>query len=206
MPNSVQYRVTGMDCASCAAKIESAVKSAGIENPKISTATQTLTLDVLSDDERLTAAELAVADAGYHLARIKPGETDGAGDIKLHLTKGYRKALWIVIALNLGYGVIEMIGGAEGLALNVVKNSLSKGKHVITANKALLAYHGTELAQIAEDNDVSLAYEAAVAGGIPIIKALREGFAGNDIQAVFGILKSRKLELNTIRRLKFVQA
>ena len=70
-----------------------------------------MTLDVLSDDERLTAAELAVADAGYHLARIKPGETDGAGDIKLHLTKGYRKALWIVIALNIGYGVVEMVGG-----------------------------------------------------------------------------------------------
>jgi len=84
--------------------------------------------------------------------------------------------------------VVEMIGGSEGLALNLVRNSLSKGKHVITANKALLAHHGTELAQLAEDNDVSLAYEAAIAGGIPIVKALREGFAGNDVQAVFGIL------------------
>ncbi len=84
--------------------------------------------------------------------------------------------------------VVELIGGSEGLALNLVRNSLSKGKHVITANKALLAHHGSALAGLADDNNVSLAYEAAVAGGIPIIKALREGFAGNDIQAVFGIL------------------
>ena len=84
--------------------------------------------------------------------------------------------------------VVEMIGGSEGLALNLVRNSLKTGKHVITANKALLAHHGAELAGLADDNEVSLAYEAAIAGGIPIVKALREGFAGNDIQAVFGIL------------------
>lgn len=84
--------------------------------------------------------------------------------------------------------VVEMIGGSEGLALNLVRDSLAKGKHVITANKALLAHHGAELATLAEDNNVSLAYEAAIAGGIPIVKALREGFAGNDVQAVFGIL------------------
>ena len=67
--------------------------------------------------------------------------------------------------------VVEMIGGSEGLALNLVRNSLSKGKHVITANKALLAHHGAELAKLAEDNNVSLAYEAAIAGGVPIVKA-----------------------------------
>ncbi len=96
--------------------------------------------------------------------------------------------------------VVEMIGGSEGLALNLVKNSLSKGKHVITANKALLAHHGAELAQIAETNDVALAYEAAIAGGIPIVKALREGFAGNDIQAVFGILNGTSNYILTAMR------
>lgn len=84
--------------------------------------------------------------------------------------------------------VVELIGGSDGLALTLVKRSLEKGKHVVSANKALLAHHGSELAGLADDNEVSLAYEAAVAGGIPIIKALREGYAGNDIQAVFGIL------------------
>lgn len=96
--------------------------------------------------------------------------------------------------------VVEMIGGSEGLAFNLVKRSLEKGKHVITANKALLAHHGTELAQLAEDNNVSLAYEAAIAGGIPIVKALREGFAGNDIQAVFGILNGTSNYMMTAMR------
>ncbi|MEZ5813664.1 MAG: homoserine dehydrogenase [Alphaproteobacteria bacterium] len=84
--------------------------------------------------------------------------------------------------------VVEMIGGSEGLAKTLVKAALSNGKHVVTANKALLAHHGFELAKLAEDHNVSLAYEAAVAGGIPIIKAMREGFAGNRIDGVFGIL------------------
>ena len=66
--------------------------------------------------------------------------------------------------------------------------SLESGKPVVTANKALLAEHGNELAALAEKHNAQLAYEAAVAGGIPIIKALREGLAGNAISRVYGIL------------------
>jgi homoserine dehydrogenase len=84
--------------------------------------------------------------------------------------------------------IVEVIGGAGGVARRVVETALKNGKAVATANKALLAHHGYELAQIAEKNDAALMYEAAVAGGIPIIKTLREGFAGNDIEAVYGIL------------------
>ena len=84
--------------------------------------------------------------------------------------------------------VIELIGGADGIAYSLVKDSVSNGKHVVTANKALLAHHGHELANLSEDNNVSINYEAAVAGGIPVIKAMREGFAANDVQAVYGIL------------------
>lgn len=84
--------------------------------------------------------------------------------------------------------VVELIGGSEGVALDLVRTALANGKHVITANKALLAHHGFELALLAEEQGVSLAYEAAVAGGIPIIKAMREGFAANQIKAVYGIL------------------
>ena len=84
--------------------------------------------------------------------------------------------------------VIEMIGGEEGVALELVRRSLSNGKHVITANKAMLAHHGTELATLAEDNNVGLLYEAAVAGGIPAVKSLREGLAGNSFTRVSGIL------------------
>jgi len=100
--------------------------------------------------------------------------------------------------------VVEVIGGADGTAKTLVENSLKAGKHVITANKALLAHHGYDLAVLAEKNTVSLAFEAAVAGGVPILKALREGAVANAIPRIFGILngtcnyiltKSRQLGL-----------
>ncbi len=84
--------------------------------------------------------------------------------------------------------VAEMIGGADGVAKALVEKAIAKGKHVVTANKALLAKHGTQLAIAAEKAGVALAYEAAVAGGIPIIKAMREGLAANRIEQVYGIL------------------
>lgn len=100
-----------MDCASCAAKIEKAVRSAGVTSPRISTASQILTLDVTPGDERLAAVELAVSDAGYHLDRLRSEAAEESHEAQPHLTAGYRRALWIVIALNVGYGAIEMIGG-----------------------------------------------------------------------------------------------
>jgi homoserine dehydrogenase len=84
--------------------------------------------------------------------------------------------------------VVELIGGANGVARAVVEAAIGGGRHVVTANKALLAHHGFELASAAEKKGVQLAFEAAVAGGIPIIKALREGLAGNRISRVYGIL------------------
>ena len=84
--------------------------------------------------------------------------------------------------------VCELIGGSDGVALEVCSAAIAAGKHVVTANKALIAHHGTALAVIAEEGGVALAYEAAVAGGIPIVKALREGLAGNRISRVYGIL------------------
>ncbi|MDP4023189.1 homoserine dehydrogenase [Methylobacterium sp. NEAU 140] len=84
--------------------------------------------------------------------------------------------------------VVELIGGAEGPARATVEAALRAGKPVVTANKALLARHGAALAEAAEERGVALAYEAAVAGGIPVIKALREGLAGNAVSRVYGIL------------------
>ncbi len=83
---------------------------------------------------------------------------------------------------------VELIGGEDGPAKAAVETALRAHKHVVTANKALLAKHGTELARLAEKNDVALNFEAAVAGGIPIIKTMREGLAGNEIRRVYGIL------------------
>ncbi len=83
---------------------------------------------------------------------------------------------------------VELIGGAEGAARDSVETALNNGKGVVTANKALLARHGLALAALAEEKRVPLAYEASVAGGIPIVKTLREGLAGNSIDRVYGIL------------------
>ena len=83
---------------------------------------------------------------------------------------------------------LELIGGAGGAAERSVRAALGAGKHVVTANKALLAATGVELARVAEDAGVSLNFEAAVAGGIPVIKTLREALAGNTVSRVYGIL------------------
>ena len=83
---------------------------------------------------------------------------------------------------------VELIGGADGPAHASIKAAIDAGKHVVTANKALLARHGLELAHAAEDAGVSLNFEAAAAGGIPIIKTLREALAGNTVNRIYGIL------------------
>ena len=84
--------------------------------------------------------------------------------------------------------IIEMIGGSEGVALDLTRAALKNGKHVITANKAMIAHHGAELASLAEDHNCYLLFESAVAGGIPAVKTLREGLAGNDMSRIAGIL------------------
>jgi len=83
---------------------------------------------------------------------------------------------------------IELMGGDEGAPREAVAAALKAGRHVVTANKALLAKHGVALAEIAEEKGVLLNYEAAVAGGIPVIKTMREALAGNSVNRVFGIL------------------
>ena len=83
--------------------------------------------------------------------------------------------------------VVELIGG-YGIAREVVMQSIANGKHVVTANKALLAVHGTEIFTAAQQKGVMVAFEAAVAGGIPIIKALREGLTANRIEWAAGII------------------
>lgn len=84
--------------------------------------------------------------------------------------------------------VVELIGGADGPALALARATLAGGKAFVTANKAMIAHHGLELAAEAERTGAALKYEAAVAGGIPVIKGLREGAAANEISTVYGIL------------------
>lgn len=83
---------------------------------------------------------------------------------------------------------VELMGGSEDPALSAVRGALDAGKHVITANKALLAAHGGELARLAESKGVSLNYEAAAAGGIPIVKTMREAMVANNVRHLYGIM------------------
>ena len=84
--------------------------------------------------------------------------------------------------------MVELIGGAEGAAKKLVFNALKNKKHVVTANKALMAKYGDKLAKIAEKNKVNLEFEAAVCGGVPIIRSLKEGLIANKISKIYGIL------------------
>ena len=84
--------------------------------------------------------------------------------------------------------IVELIGGSDGMAKKLVFAALKNGKHVVTANKALIAKHGDELSILAEKNSVNLLFEASVAGGIPIIKSIKQGLIANKINHVYGIL------------------
>jgi homoserine dehydrogenase len=95
----------------------------------------------------------------------------------------------VALARDPGIDVfVELIGGEGGIAKEAVETALANGKHVVTANKALLAHHGVALASLAGEKGVSLNFEAAVAGGIPIVKTLREAMLGNTVARVSGIL------------------
>ena len=109
-----------------------------------------------------------------------------------HKARDFAVDGWTDDPLSLAKGdadvVVELIGGEEGIARQLVETALANKKHVVTANKALLAKHGLKLAELAEKNGVTLKFEAAAAGGIPIVKALREGLITYRVDAVKGIL------------------
>ena len=84
--------------------------------------------------------------------------------------------------------IVELIGGAEGTAKKLVFEALKNKKHVITANKALVAKYGDQLSRIAEKNKVNFEFEAAVCGGIPIIRSIKEGLIANNINKIYGVL------------------
>ncbi|MDQ1901953.1 cation diffusion facilitator family transporter [Paracoccus sp. WLY502] len=117
--DTIRYHITGMDCASCAAKIEGAARKVeGVGDVKVSIASQIMTLNVDDPQARLPVVEQAVTSLGYQLDRIGQPKVAGAeadeDDDKIpdlsHVTPAYKRALWIVVLLNVGYGVIEIIG------------------------------------------------------------------------------------------------
>ena len=134
-------------------------------------------------------ADIVAARAGRPIAVTAVSARDRSKDRGFPVTglRWYQDP--VALAADAGVDVVvELIGGSDGPARALAEAAIGAGKPLVTANKALLAVHGAELARAAEDRGVPLAFEAAVAGGIPVIKALREGLAGNRITAVAGIL------------------
>ncbi|MHB8885290.1 MAG: homoserine dehydrogenase [Methylovirgula sp.] len=147
----------------------------------------TVGLSVLRLLDRRSAALAAMT--GRPVAVVAVSARDRAKDRGLDL----QRYIWFDDPAKLAASpeidlFVELIGGAEGPARAAVEAALEAGKSVVTANKALLANYGMMLAKCAENKGVALAFEAAVAGGIPIVKTLREALAGNVIERVYGIL------------------
>ncbi|MGB1540272.1 MAG: homoserine dehydrogenase, partial [Rickettsiales bacterium] len=142
------------------------------------------TVSMLTDN-----AELIARRCGRKVEIVAVSSRDKGRDRGVDLS-AYR---WYDNALDMAGDadvdvVVELIGGSEGIAKTLCEEAFKAGKHVVTANKALIAHHGVALAQQAETSGVALAFEAAVAGGIPVLHALRMGLAGNRFSRVEGIL------------------
>jgi homoserine dehydrogenase len=142
-------------------------------------------LDILKTHADLIAARTGKPVVVTAVSARSKGKTRGKHD--LAGLEWFDDPIAMAKSLNIDV-FIELIGGDTGPAKDAVEAALAAGKHVITANKALLAHHGAALARTAEAKNVALYFEAAVAGGIPIVKTLREGMAGNGIKKIFGIM------------------
>ena len=108
-------------------------------------------------------------------------------NIKIPRSKWIKNPMYLTSKKDIDV-IVELVGGSDGIAKKIVFSALKNKKHVITANKALMAKYGDELARIAEKNKVNLEYEASVAGGVPVIRLIKEGLIANKINKIYGIL------------------
>ncbi|MFC5068410.1 homoserine dehydrogenase [Flaviflagellibacter deserti] len=137
-------------------------------------------------DERRTALE-ALSGRGIQVTAVSARDRSRDRGIDLSNVRWHDDPVDVATDENVDL-VVELIGGSNGAAKDVVEAALKRGKPVVTANKALLAEHGLDLAALAEENGAALAFEAAVAGGIPVIKALREALPASRLTRISGIL------------------
>jgi len=146
-------------------------------------------------------AELLATRAGRRLVVTAVSARDRRRDrgVDLSAVRWYEDAVAMAADPEIDI-LVELIGGAEGVAPAVIEAALANKKHVVTANKALMAEHGTRFASRAEEAGVALSFEAAVAGGIPVIKTLRESLAGNRVSRVYGILNGTSNYILTTMR------
>ena len=146
-------------------------------------------------------ADIVAARAGRPIAVTAVSARDRSRDrgVSLSGLRWYEDPVALAADPNVDV-VVEVMGGSEGAAKALAEATLAAGKPLVTANKALLAVHGAALAALAEERGVPLAFEAAVAGGIPAIKAIREGLAANRISRVAGILNGTCNYILTVMR------
>lgn len=142
------------------------------------------TVNLLRDNADMIAARAGVK---FEVAAVSMRDAKKKRDAKLDGINIVSDALELANDPSIDI-IVEVIGGDSGVAKELVERAIGNGKHVVTANKALIAHHGQKLAEAAEAKGVVLAFEAAVAGGIPIIAALRSGLAANNITRIAGIL------------------
>ena len=142
------------------------------------------TLTLLRENAEIIATRAGVKVEVVAVSMRNPKKKRG---VKLDGIRVVKDARTLADAADIDI-IVEVIGGETGVARELIERAIQNGKHVVTANKALMAHHGLALAQVAEARGVVLAFEAAVAGGIPIIAALRSGLAANSITRVAGIL------------------
>ncbi len=136
-----------------------------------------------------TNRELIAARAGRPIEVIAVSARDRGKDRGVDLSPFVWEDDMAALARNAEVDVVlELVGGSDGPALALARTTLESGKGLVTANKAMIAHHGLELAETAESNGAALKFEAAVAGGIPVVKALREGTSANALTRIYGIL------------------
>ncbi|MCP5395561.1 MAG: homoserine dehydrogenase [Sphingomonadaceae bacterium] len=133
--------------------------------------------------------ELLTARAGRPLDVVAVSARDRSKDRGVDLSRfAWEDDMTAMAARGDVDVVVELVGGSDGPALTLARNAIRAGKGLVTANKAMIAHHGMELAEAAEGANVALRFEAAVAGGIPVVKGLREGASANAIEQIYGIL------------------
>ena len=135
-----------------------------------------------------TNHDLIARRAGRPIEIVAVAARDRARDRGVDLARFHWSETQALASIDGVDVVVELVGGSEGAALDLARSTIAGGKAFVTANKAMIAHHGLELAEAAERARVAFKYEAAVAGGIPVIKGLREGAAANEIARVYGIL------------------
>lgn len=134
-------------------------------------------------------ADLVRARAGRELQIVAVSARDRAKDRGVDLSRyAWEDDMTAMAARGDIDVVVELVGGSDGPALTLARNTITAGKGLVTANKAMIAHHGMELAKAAEAVMAPLKFEAAVAGGIPVVKGLREGMTANAIERIYGIL------------------